>query len=420
MPHLLSINSYHYRRGGADAVYLDHAELMQSLGWRNTFFSMRFPDNLPCESSAYFVDEIQYGHQYTVAQKLVKASKVVYSLEAQRKLRQLLAERSPDLAHIHNIYHHLSPSILPVLKEAGIPAVMTAHDLKIACPNNKMLDASGICERCKGGRYYNVVSRRCVQGSFAASAVVAIESTLHGWLRSYQRNLDRIVVPSRFFIEKFAEWGWDSDRFVHIPNYVDADHLDPEFSPGKYMIYFGRLAREKGLLTLVRAVARANVPLVIVGTGPIEGELKSLAAHLDAPIHFAGYRTGAELHALIRESRVSILPSEWYENSPISVLESMALGKPVVGARIGGIPEMVRHLETGWLFDSGSVDSLEAVLRDVNDSPSQELSRIGKRARKLVETEFSREKYVASMLELYAGLGVASPNFRHEMIPSNA
>lgn len=420
MSHLLSINSYHYRRGGADAVYFDHAELMQSLGWRNTFFAMRFPENVPCDSSAYFVDEIQYGHKYTLGQKLVKATKVVYSFEAQRKLRRLIADRSPDVAHIHNIYHHLSPSILPVLKEAGIPAVMTAHDLKIACPNNKMLDASGVCERCKGGRYHNVVSRRCVQDSFSASAIVAIESALHGWLRTYRRNLDRIVVPSRFFIDKFAEWGWDREGFVHIPNFVDADRLEPAFAPGKYLIYFGRLAREKGLLTLVHAVSRANVPLVMVGTGPIEAELKVLTARLDAPIHFAGYRTGAELHALIRDSRASVLPSEWYENSPISVLESMALGKPVIGARIGGIPEMVRDMETGWLFDSGSVDSLEATLRKVNDFSDRDIARFGKRGRSLVETEFNREKYVASMLDVYAGLGIRTPSFRPQMIPSNA
>lgn len=420
MPHLLSINSYHYRRGGADAVYLDHAALMESLGWRNTFFSMHHPENLPCEDSGHFVDEIQLGHDYTLAQKVVKATKVVYSFEARRRLRKLIADRHPDVAHVHNIYHHLSPSILSVLKEAGIPAVMTAHDLKIACPNNKMLNSSGVCERCRGGRYYQVVLNRCVHDSIAASAIVAAESTLHDWLGSYRHNLDRIIVPSRFFIEKFVEWGWDRSQFTHVPNFVDASRLEPSFEPGRYLVYFGRLAPEKGLFTLVRAAARARVPLVLVGTGPIQNELEALATSLGAEIEFAGYRTGHALHAIVRGARASVLPSEWYENAPISVLESLAMGKPAVGARIGGIPEMVRDRETGWLFESGSVEALEAALREAYDCPPQELAEMGRRGRHLVETEFSRARYLTAMLGIYAGLGVGTPRFVPDMIPSNA
>jgi len=406
MPHLLSINNYHYRRGGADAVYLDHAALMESLGWQSTFFSMRFPENLPCETSEYFVDEIQFGHRYTVWEKAVKATKVVYSFEAQRKLRRLIANRRPDIAHIHNIYHHLSPSILSVLDELGIPAVMTAHDLKIACPNNKMLNARGICERCKGGRYYHATLNRCVLDSVAASAIVSVESYLHHWLNSYRKHLDRIIVPSRFFIDKFVEWGWDRDKFVHVSNFVDAARFEASYEPGKHIVYFGRLARDKGLFTLIRAAARAKVPLVLVGTGPIDKELRQLAADLQVPVEFAGYRTGASLYSIVQSARATVLPSEWYENAPISVLESLALGKPVVGARIGGIPEMVLDGETGWLFESGDVDALEAALATVRDCPDSEIASLGRQGRRLVETEFSRERYTASILDIYGELGV--------------
>lgn len=406
MPHLLSINSYHYRRGGADVAYFDHAALMESLGWRNTFFSMKYPENLPCDSSEYFVDEIQFGHDYSLAEKIIKATKVVYSFEAQRKLRRLIAARNPDVAHLHNIYHHLSPSILPVLKELGIPAVMTAHDLKIACPNNKMLNAQGICERCKGGHYTQAIINRCVKDSFAASAIVAVESTLHHWLGSYRDCLARIVSPSRFFIDKFVEWGWPRSRFLHVPNFVDATTFEPSFEPGDYVVYLGRLSSEKGLFTLIRAAGRAKVPLVLVGTGPIGDDLKKLAAQLDAPVRFAGYKAGAELRALVRGARAAVLPSECYENAPFSVLECLAMAKPVIGARIGGIPEMVRPRETGWLFESGSVDALESALREAFVCPREELVSLGKQGRYLVETEFNRERYASSMLSLYAELGV--------------
>lgn len=409
MPHLLSINSYHYRRGGADAVYFDHAQTMASLGWRNTFFAMHHPENLPCETADWFVDEIQYGHRYTLAQKVVKATQVVWSFEAQRKLESLIQVRRPDLAHLHNIYHHLSPSILPVLKRAGIPVVMTAHDLKLACPNNKMLNASGICERCKGGRLHQVVLNRCVQQSVAASAIVAAESLLHKALGTWERHLERIVVPSRFFIDKFESWGWPRGRFVHIPNFVDAERLEPSYEPGEHFVYFGRLAREKGLATLIRAAALARVRLVLVGTGPLACELAALARSVGADVEFTGYCSGEVLHALVRQARATVLPSEWYENAPIAALESLALGKPVIGARIGGIPEIVRDGQTGWLFESADAGSLAQTLRAVRDAPAALIRDLGRQGRQVVEFEFSRSRYAASMTELYAGLGIGSP-----------
>lgn len=406
MTRLLNINNYHYRRGGADAVYLDHAALMESLGWENAYFSMHHPANLPSRWSDYFVDEIQFGHQYTISEKIVKTTKVIYSFEARRKLQKLLDDFRPDVAHIHNIYNHISPSILPVLKRAGIPTVMTAHDLKIACPNNKMLTRNGVCEQCRVTRYYQVVVNRCVQNSLAASTIIAAESYLHRWLDSYRRNLDKIIVPSRFFIAKFIEWGWPSELFVHIPNFVDVAMHEPAFDPGDSFVYVGRLSFEKGVETLIRAVAAAQVPLKMVGTGPLEQRMKKLAHDLGAQIDFLGYRTGTELHEALRKSRAAVLPSECYENSPISVLESFALGKPVIGARIGGIPEMVRQDVTGWQFESGDVEQLAACLRNVHDASNQHVEQLGRQARALVEQEFSRERYVDSMLQLYRRLGV--------------
>jgi glycosyltransferase involved in cell wall biosynthesis len=406
MPRLLSINIYHYRRGGADCVYLDHAALMEGLGWDNAFFSMHHPNNLPSAWSDYFIEEIQYGHEYSLSEKIVKATKVVYSFEAQRRLRRLIQDFRPDIAHMHNIYHHLSPSILPVLKKAGIPSVMTAHDLKIVCPNNKMLTQRGVCERCKVGKYYQVVLNHCVQNSLAASSIIMIESYLHRWLDSYRRNIDRIVVPSRFFIDKFVEWGWSRSLFTYVPNFVDAGSFRPEFEPGKYFVYFGRLSFEKGVATLIRAAAAAGVPLRLVGTGPAENELRTLARDLGGPVEFVGYRTGADLHDIVRSSRAAVLPSEWYENAPISILESFALGKPAVGARIGGIPEMVRRDESGWQFRSGDVEELAGVLAEVAATADPVVAELGRNARRLIEAEFNRDRYVRAMLEVYGDLGV--------------
>lgn len=403
---LLSINNYHYRRGGSDVVYLEHAALMEELGWENGFFSMHHPKNYDTPWSRYFVDELEFGHAYGLAAKLGMAAKVVYSFEAQKKLKQLLRDFRPGVAHLHCIYHHLSPSILSTLSAAGVPTVMTAHDLKIACPAYKMLNDGGICERCKDGSVLNVVKHRCVRGSLGASGIVAVESLLHRRLNTYQKYLDKVVVPSRFFMEKFIEWGWPRDKFVYIPNYVDASRFAPDYAPGDYFLFFGRLAVEKGGATLLRAAHAAGVKLKMVGTGPEQEALLALQAQLQGDVEFLGYKTGADLHALIRGARAVVLPSEWYENAPMSVLESYAFGKPVIGASIGGIPEMIDEGETGWTFESRNVEQLADVLRRVRALPDSAVERAGRAGRALVEQRFNRAGYVSATLQLYADLGV--------------
>ncbi|MGN6830638.1 glycosyltransferase [Paucibacter sp. M5-1] len=412
MPRLLNINTYHYRRGGSDAVYLEHAALMGEQGWDNGFFAMQHPKNLPTPWSRYFIDELEFGNAYSTLDKLVMASKVIYSFEAQRKLRELLRDFPADVAHLHCIYHHHSPSILPVLKRAGVPVVMTAHDLKVACPAYKMLNREGVCERCRTGSVLNVIKYRCIRDSLAASAIVAAESGLHRALGTYQKHLDRLVVPSRFFGTKIVEWGFPADKVVYIPNYVDASMQLPQYEPGDYFLYFGRLALEKGVDTLIRAAAAAGVTLKIAGTGPEEESLRALAASVagdsGARIEFLGFQSGAALHALIREARVVVLPSQWYENAPMSVLESFGFGKPVIGAAIGGIPELVRDGVTGWTFEPGNVQALAGLLSRAVAMPATRLAEAGRAGRAMVETEFTKDRYRAAMLELYADLGVGS------------
>ncbi|MHB0992537.1 MAG: glycosyltransferase family 4 protein [Burkholderiales bacterium] len=406
MPKLLSINNYHYRRGGSDVVYLEHAALMEELGWQNAFFSMHHPKNIESEWSQYFVDEIEFGHAYSLAEKVSMVSKVIYSFEAQKKLRRLMQRYQPDIAHLHCIYHHLSPSIIPELAKVGVPIVMTAHDLKIACPAYKMLNDGGICERCKDGSFLNVIKHRCVRGSTGASAVVAVESMLHYRLNTYKKHLSKVVVPSRFFMEKFVEWGWPREKFIHIPNYVDATRFTPAYQPGDYFLFFGRLAPEKGVSTLIRAAQAAGVKLKLAGTGPEQDMLHALALELKAEVEFLGYQSGDALHTLIRGARAIVLPSEWYENAPMSILESYAFGKPVIGANIGGIPEMIVEGETGWQFESRNVDELSAVLSQVQTMSDGDIAALGKAARAMVESKFNRAGYVQATLNMYAELGM--------------
>lgn len=404
MPSLLSLNSYHYRRGGADVVYFEHEAMFRELGWDTAHMAMHHPKNDASRWSEYFVDELEFGHSYGLIEKLSMAGKVIYSTEARRKLDALLSRFPAAVAHVHCIYHHLSPSVLPLLKQHGVPVVLTAHDLKIACPAYKMLNRSGVCERCKGGNLLNVIKHRCVRDSLAVSTLVAVESTVARAFGLYRNNVDRVVVPSRFYQHKLREWGWPAEQLSYVPNYVRADRFEPAFDPGDHFVYIGRLAPEKGVATLVRAAVASRVRLRVVGTGPLDADLRALAAGTN--VEFLGYQSGEALWSIVRGSRAIVLPSEWYENAPMSVLEAFAIGKPVVGADIGGIPELV-NAETGFLFPSGNVDALSEVLRRVSDLDHVVLARMGRAARELVQTRFSARGYLESMLQVY---GEVAPN----------
>jgi len=403
---LLSLNSYHYRRGGADVVYLEHDKLFRDRGWEGAFFAMHHPQNQQSDWDQYFVDELQFGNEYGALAKARMATKVIYSMEARRKLAGLLDRFTPDVAHAHNLYHHISPSVLPLLRDRGIPTVLTAHDLKLVCPSHDMLAGGGICERCKGGRFHHTILQRCVKGSLAVSGLVALESAIHHYSGIYRRNLDRVLVPSRFYLEKFVEWGWPREHLRFVPNFVDPTAFVPQYDPGSYFLYFGRITATKGVATLLAAAAQARVPLVVVGTGDLDDEVRRVAA-ARPEVRFLGRRSGAELFEIVQGARAVVLPSEWYENAPMSLLEAFALGKPAIGADIGGIPEMIRPDETGWLFPSGDRDALADVLARVAGMDDAKIGALGRGARTLVEERFTPVQYVRNVAQVYSEIGVA-------------
>jgi glycosyltransferase involved in cell wall biosynthesis len=403
-PTLLAINNYYYLRGGAEFVLLAENRMLEAEGWDVVPFAMRHPNNLPTPWERFFVDEIEFGHSYGLADKLAMAGKVIYSREAQRKLNALLAEVKPTVAHAHNVYHHISPSIFPVLKKSGVPTVLTLHDLKLACPAYTMRTNGAICERCKSGHIHNVVVNRCIKGSIALSSVVFAETAVNRLLKSYSANVDRFVVPSRFFMEKLAEWGFPAERFTHVPNFVDASNFTPSRDAGRGFVYFGRLAPEKGLDVAIKAAKLAGEPLTVVGTGPEEPRLRRLADVIGADVHFAGYQKGEDLYRIVRAARATVLASTWYENAPLSVLESYALAKPVIGADIGGIPELVREGETGTLVPSDHVGKLAERMRWMASLPDVRVRDMGQAARQWVERDFSQSAYRDRMLQIYGEL----------------
>lgn len=406
MSTLLSINNYYYRRGGAEVVFLEQNRLFEEIGWQVASFAMLHPNNITSPWQKYFIDEIEFGDEYSIVGKVMRAIKIIHSLEAQRKIGALASQIQPDIAHAHNVYHHISPAIFSTLKKLAIPVVLTLHDLKIACPSYHMLAHDGICERCKNGALWNVARHRCIKHSIPLSVLIMLESTIQRLLGSYSRYVDIFITPSRFYLEKLVEWGWPRERFRHIPNFIDLNLLQADNHPGKAFAFFGRLSSEKGVATFIKAVAKANVAGMIIGSGPEETALRQLAHEYQANVEFLGYRSGDALFDTVRQARTVVLPSEWYENAPMSVMETYALQRPVIGADIGGIPELIRPGETGALFPSGNVDALAEQLILFKTLPDKEILAMGKRGREWAQQEFTATQYRERLLQLYRELGV--------------
>ena len=404
---LLSINNYYYHRGGAETVFFNHNKMLTEERWRVVPFAMRHPKNLSSGYDEFFVEEIEYGKEYSLARKIGSVQKIIYSFEARRKIRALAEVYRPNIAHAHNISHHLSPAIFSVLKDMGIPTVLTLHDLKIACPAYKMLAPDGLCERCNGGALKNVVLRSCVKDSVVLSSIVYLEAVLHKLLGSYSRSVDKFVVPSKFYQDKFVEWGWPREKLIYIPNCIDTNGIEmAEGKCGRAFVYAGRLAPEKGVATFIEAVAMAGAEAWIVGTGPDEAALKALAAERKARIAFVGHQDKAALFSIIRKARAVVLPSEWYENAPLSIMEAYALGVPVIGAAIGGIPELVTEGETGLLFESGNVKALANAIASAEQMADDDVRDMGRRGNNLMKESFGPLHYKERMFDLYTSLGV--------------
>lgn len=404
MPRLLSINNYHYLRGGAEAVFFDEMRKIKDCGWDVACFSMKHDQNEPSPWDEYFVDEIEFSRSYPLPELLIKAAKSVYSFEARRKLDLLLERFRPDIAHLHNIYHHLSPSILSLLRQVDIPVVLTLHDLKIACPAYKMLSHDGVCERCKGGNYRHLVKNRCLKGSLALSLLGWFEAHIHSVLKSYAKNVDRFIAPSRFYYRKVIEWGLDPAQVTYIPNTVNVNRFQPRAEAGSRYLYAGRLSEEKGIKTLIAAARTSGVGITIAGTGPEEDALIRYANQVAADVEFTGFLRSEKLHKLMQQARALIVPSEWYENAPISILEAYALGIPVIGASIGGIPEMIESNVTGATFESGNSDSLAEVLAQFESLSNNRLLEMGRLARHRLDTQYDSHAHTSSLMDLYATL----------------
>lgn len=403
---ILHVNKYLYRRGGAESYMQAVAGLQEAAGHQVAFFGMDHPDNDPQEYASQFPAYLELEPSPdSVSGKVTGFGRMVWSTSARRGIDAVVGDFRPDVVHLHNTYHHLSPSILGPLARRRVPAVMTLHDYKLACPTYRFLDKGELCQACLGGHFTQAVRRRCKDGSLGSSAAMAAELAIHTALRAY-RHVQLFVCPSRFMAGRMAAAGVFPDRLRWIPHFVEpvAEQVVEEAPASPSIVFAGRLSPEKGVDTLIEAVGRLSVgvQLDIAGEGPDRARLEDVASRVgNGRVRFLGRLDGEAMDALIRDALALVLPSRWYENQPMVVLEAFARRVPVVASDLGGTPELIRHRTDGFLVPPDDPGALAAALGALVEDPAR-AQAMGKAAQERASTDFAPDVHLARLDGAYA------------------
>ena len=410
---ILVANKFWYRRAGLERVMFDEIGWLEAAGHEVAHFSTRHPENDASPWSDYFAPYLEIGPQtpLTPREKAIAVERMFWNRVAACRFARLLRDFRPDVVHAHGIHRQISPSILLEARRAGVPVVQTLHDYHPICASGDLL-AAGLraCDpvACGPVNVLPCLLRGCVHQSKAKSALGAAELLWRRWVVRYEQSVDAFISPSRYLARVVSSSGI-RHRPIHVlPNAIPAPAHMPDGPAGEAFAYAGRLSREKGLGTLLRAAEAVQVSLLIAGTGPLE---QTLIAEAPRGVRFLGRLPGEEVDRMLAGSRAAVVPSEWAENAPMAVLEPMVLGRPVVATRMGGIPEQIRDGVDGVLFDAGDERQLATALRALADDAAL-ADRLGRSARDRALTTFGPQAHLDGLLGVYSS--VTRPGRRTE------
>lgn len=395
---ILLINNFFRDVGGVERVFFAERALLRAHGHEVIDFSTQHEANHPSYYADYFVSGVDFQSRGDVAKKI---GRLFCSHEVSSRLTQLIRDTRPDVAHIHGMFDLLGPSVAHTLARHGVPIVFTTHAYKLICPSGRLCTRGEIDETCRDTMWRDVFGR-AVQDSVAKSFVGALALRVNQ-LRGTFRLFDHIIAPSQFLIRKHAEFGFDTSRFVHLPNPIDVTAVAARSNtPGRYMLCASRLVLEKGIdLVLDAASMLRDIPIKIVGDGPDRTRLQARAATMKlAHVSFEGHVAPGDVDAYVQDAAAVVVPSVCYETDPYSVLEGQAAGRVVIGAYTGGIPEQIQDGETGFLFERGNAAALADVMRRVWNMDASERRAIGVRARAFVDTIRNPELYYEGLMDV--------------------
>lgn len=393
---ILLVNKFHYLRGGSEKYYFELAKLLKNHGHTVAFFSMKNENNIKTDDREYFVDEIDMntGSKF-------EALNVIYSKKNKALMEKALEEFKPDIVHINNFQRQLSASIIDAVKEKNIPLIMTAHDLNPICPASIMLYNGEVCEDCITKGYTSCIKKKCIKNSMLKSVLGYIEKKYYDLHKMFCK-VDCIISPSEFNKNQLLKGKLKCNDITVIHNFVNETEKT-DYTLGDCAFYFGRLSREKGILNLVEAIN--NIPgarLIIAGDGPEKENIQAyIKEHkLENRITLLGYLNQNDIRENIRKCRFVTVPSICFENCPYSVLEATEIGKPIIGSKIGGIPELVKDDVNGYTYTYDCIDDLTDKLRILfeNDEKVNEFSNNSKR---LYKENYSAEAYYNKLMTVY-------------------
>jgi glycosyltransferase involved in cell wall biosynthesis len=401
---ILYCNKYNYPFSGTEVYLFELMELMRAQGHEVALFSMADPRGEPTPYDQHFVPHIDFKTKTGWWQRARKAGHAVYSKEARRRIGAMIEEFRPDVAHVRNIYHHLSPSILWELRAQNVPVVYHLNDFKLLCPSYNLVSQGEVCEACKGGEFWHALRPRCYPGMGARMTLTA-EAYVHRWLGTYRKCVDLFLAPSQFVRDKFVEHGWKAEKFEILPHFQQVHPLRQPRGDERRLLYFGRLSAEKGVDDLLRSMQQVpQMRLIVAGDGPQRGELQELATALRlSNVEFVGQVGRAERDSLIAKSCFTVLPSHAYETLGKTILESYAEGRAVVASDLGSRRELVHQGETGLLYRTGDVNQLAEAIQALGAMPdvAEEMGRAGWEK---VRQYHTPEGHYQKLLSLYEGL----------------
>jgi|WetSurMetagenome_2_1015567.scaffolds.fasta_scaffold02250_7 glycosyltransferase involved in cell wall biosynthesis len=399
---ILQINSCHYHRGGSETVYFNTSQILKEHGHNVAFFSTKDNRNEPNEFEQYFISA-ENIRSLSIIAKIKKIPSYLYNRSAIKKLELLLNYFKPDIAHVHLFYADLSISILKTLKKHKIPIVHTVHDYRLLCPVNTLLDKDGkICELCRDKHFFHCLQKKCSDGKFNQSLIVMLEAYLWKYFMKPVDYIDNFIFVSKFIRDKHLSFNSDfKNKYSQLYNFTNFNPHDNSSTKGDYFLFFGRLSVEKGIKTLLSVfLRRKDLKLVIAGTGPLKSYVEDSIKD-SHNIEYAGFKTGEELGNLIKNASFIILPSEWYENNPLSLIEAYNFGKPVIGANMGGIPELISDGSDGFVFESGNAQSLESKIDSSLKISDAEYESFSQSVFEFARQNFNRENHYLKLLQIY-------------------
>lgn len=394
---VLLVNKFHWNKGGSEKYYFELGELLKQHDHEVAYFSMENEKNIKTGDKEYFVPKFDLNNS-----SKLKALDVIYSKKNEKMMEKALDEFKPDVVHLNNFQRQLSASIIKPIKKRNIPIVFTAHDVQAICPAITMMDNDkNPCELCMKGKYINCIKKSCNKGSKLKSALGAIEGYYYRNHKIYTDKIDYIITPSEFYRTKFIEDGINPNKIQAIHNSIEMNDYNVETQDDGYALYFGRLSKEKGILNLINAFAKCDKGnLYIAGEGPEKENIEKIIKEnkLEDRVKLLGFLNKEQMTDVTRKCKFVVVPSIWYENCPYSVLETLAIGKPIIGSNMGGIPELVIDNENGFIYNT--VEELTEKMNTLFEN-EELVKQFSKKSKELAKQNYNREIYYNKLKQIY-------------------